>query len=158
MVNKYDYTIIVDTREQKPWEFTDFSTSVAKLDTGDYSIKGLEDILCIERKRSISEIAGNITEKRFEDVLTRMSEYKFPFILLEFGLDDVFNFPIGSDIPKKLWNRIKIKPQFILKNLIEMALIYNINVIYCGNKSNAEEYALAIMNKVYQKYGKQNKQ
>lgn len=155
MNNIYDYTVIIDTREQKPWEFSDFSTTVAKLDTGDYSIEGLEDLLCIERKRSISEIANNITEKRFKDVLSRMSKYRFPFILLEFDLNDVFDFPIGSDIPKKLWNKIRIKPQFILKNLIEMALVYNIHVIYCGNKNNAEEYAVAIMNKVYQKYGKE---
>lgn len=150
----YDYTIIIDSREQKPWFFPEYSVATEKLDTGDYSVKGLEDILCIERKRSISEIANNITEKRFKDVLSRMSKYRFPFILLEFDLDDVFSFPIGSDIPKRIWSKIRIKPQFILKNLIEMSLIYNINVVYCGNKSNAENYAINIMNKVYQKYGK----
>ena len=52
MKNKY-FNIIVDTREQKPWDFNDnFNTTKAKLDTGDYSIEGLEHILCIERKCS----------------------------------------------------------------------------------------------------------
>ena len=46
-----DFTIIIDTREQKPWTFTDHLTSHAKLDTGDYAIKGLEHELCIERKK-----------------------------------------------------------------------------------------------------------
>lgn len=150
----YDYTIIVDTREQKPWDFPEYTIASEKLDTGDYSIKGLEDILCIERKRSVSEIATNITEKRFKDVLERMSKYKFPFILLEFDLDDVLNFPIGSDIPKRLWDKIKIKPPFILKNLTEMSLVYDIYVIFCGSSGNAEIYAQAIMNKVYQKHGR----
>lgn len=152
---KHDYTIIVDTREQKPWSFPEHTTAVAKLDTGDYSIQGLEDILCIERKRNVSEIANNITEKRFADVLSRMSKYRFPFILLEFDLNDVLDFPIGSDIPKKLWDKIKIKPQFILKHLTEMCLLYNIYVIFCGSKANAEIYAESIMNKVYSKYGDQ---
>jgi ERCC4-type nuclease len=152
---KHDYTIIVDTREQKPWSFPEHTIAVSKLDTGDYSIQGLEDILCIERKRNVSEIANNITEKRFTDVLSRMSKYRFPFILLEFELNDVLDFPIGSDIPKKLWDKIKIKPQFILKNLIEMCLLYNIYVIFCGSKANAEIYAESIMNKVYSKYGDQ---
>lgn len=153
-MQKHDYTIIVDTREQKPWSFPEHTVAVSKLDTGDYSIQGLEDVLCIERKRSVSEIANNITEKRFTDVLSRMSKYRFPFILLEFDLNDVLDFPIGSDIPKRLWDKIKIRPQFILKNITEMSLIYNIYVIFCGSKSNAETYAEFIMNKVYSKHGK----
>lgn len=152
---KHDYTIVVDTREQKPWSFPEHTVAVSKLDTGDYSVQGLEDILCIERKRSVSEIANNITEKRFVDVLSRMSKYRFPFILLEFDLNDVLDFPIGSDIPKRLWEKIKIRPQFILKHLTEMSLLYNIYVVFCGSKQNAETYAEFIMNKVYSKYGNQ---
>lgn len=154
-MQKHDYTIIVDTREQKPWSFPEHTIAVSKLDTGDYSIQGLENILCIERKRNISEIANNITESRFKDVLSRMSKYRFPFILLEFDLNDALDFPIGSDIPKRLWDKIKIKPQFIIKNFIEMSLVYNIYVIFCGSKANAEIYAESIMNKVYSKYGNQ---
>ena len=52
--------IIIDTREQKPWEFPGHTTAVQKLDTGDYSVEGLEDILCIERKQNTSEFAKNI--------------------------------------------------------------------------------------------------
>ena len=99
-----NFTIIVDTREQKPWQFNEYATAVRKLDTGDYSVEGLENILCIERKRSVSEIANNITESRFKDVLSRMSKYRFPFILLEFDLQDVLNFPVGSEIPKSVWS------------------------------------------------------
>ena len=34
--------IIIDTREQKPWVFPGHTTAVQKLDTGDYSVEGLE--------------------------------------------------------------------------------------------------------------------
>ena len=84
-----DFRIIVDTREQQPWSFEDYSTSIAKLDTGDYSIEGLEEIICIERKKSVSEVANNITESRFKDVINRLKEIKYPFVLLEFDLNDV---------------------------------------------------------------------
>jgi ERCC4-type nuclease len=155
MSNNNNFTIIVDTREQKPWEFTEYATAVRKLDTGDYSVEGLEQILCIERKRNVSEIANNITESRFKDVLSRMSKYRFPFILLEFDLQQVLDFPVGSDIPKSVWPKIKISPKYILKCILEMSLVYNIYVIFCGSKSNAEIYATSIMKKVYDKYGNQ---
>jgi len=35
-----EFTIIVDTREQKPWSFEHHATANHKLDTGDYSIEG----------------------------------------------------------------------------------------------------------------------
>lgn len=155
MSQQHNFTIIVDTREQKPWDFPDHTTALKKLDTGDYSIQGLEHILCIERKRSVSEIANNITEARFKDVLSRMSKYRFPFILLEFDLQQIIDFPIGSDIPKNVWSKIKISPKYILKSVLEMSLLYNIYVIFCGSKENAEIYATSIMKKVYDKYGNQ---
>jgi len=154
-MDKNNFTIIVDTREQKPWQFTEYATAVRKLDTGDYSVEGLENILCIERKRSVSEIANNITESRFKDVLSRMSKYRFPFILLEFDLQDVLNFPVGSEIPKSVWSKIKISPKYIIKMILDMSLTYNIYVIFCGNKNNAEIYATSIMKKIYDKYGNQ---
>jgi ERCC4-type nuclease len=63
MDDKNNFTIIVDTREQKPWSFENYTTAIRKLDTGDYSIEGLEHLLCIERKRSVSEIANKIMQK-----------------------------------------------------------------------------------------------
>jgi ERCC4-type nuclease len=79
-----DFTIIIDTREQHPWAFDNHVTAKRKLDTGDYSIEGLEDLLCIERKKSASEFANNIVESRFKDLIFRMSNIKYSFLLLEF--------------------------------------------------------------------------
>ena len=62
------YTVIKDTREQDGYTFERFESRyhacagmvVQKLDTGDYSLVGLEDKLCIERKGRISELAINL--------------------------------------------------------------------------------------------------
>lgn len=145
-----DYTIIIDSREQQPWEFPHHITAVQKLDTGDYSIQGLENLLCIERKKSVSEIANNITEKRFKDVIERMAQYKYSFLLLEFNLDEVLRYPIGSTVPRRMWNKIKVSPNFILKNLMEFQLLHNIKVLFCGGASNAERISLSIMNRVHE--------
>ena len=79
---------------------TECERAVAKLDTGDYSVAGLEEVLCIERKKSVSEIANNIVEKRYKDWTKRMSKYKYKFLMLEFDLDDVYRYPRIHDVPK----------------------------------------------------------
>ena len=73
-INNEDFTIIIDTREQQPWVFEQYVVANKKLDTGDYSIEGYENIFAIERKKSINEIANNIIEPRFKDVLTRLAQ------------------------------------------------------------------------------------
>lgn len=147
-----DFTVIIDTREQLPWEFELHATAKRKLDTGDYSIEGLEDILCIERKRSVSEIANNISEKRFKDVLDRMSKMRYPFMLFEFDLEDIYSFPVGSDIPKKLWDNLKISANYILKYITLIQLNYGVHILFCGGPENAEKMAVSIMKRVYEKH------
>jgi ERCC4-type nuclease len=146
---KNDFTIIVDTREQQPWSFENYSIANRKLDTGDYSVEGLETLLAIERKKSINEIANNIIEPRFKDVIDRLSKIKHSYILLEFDLENVLSYPIGSTLPKKMWDKVKISPSFIMKHILEWQMYHNIKVVFCGCPSNAEQMAEFIMNKVY---------
>jgi ERCC4-type nuclease len=145
-----NFEIIVDTREQQPWVFENHIKACEKLDTGDYSVRGLENLLCIERKKSVSEIANNITEKRFKDVVARMTRYKYSFLLLEFDFDNVLSYPIGSNVPKRMWEKLKITPNFLIKHLVELQVFFNIKVLFCGSPSNAEKMALSIMKKVYE--------
>lgn len=150
MTNKYpDVTILVDTREQTPWKFSNYTTAKQKLDTGDYTIAGFEEILAVERKKTVGEIANNITEKRFKDVLDRMSKYKYPFFLLEFDMTKVLNFPIGSELPERVWNKIKISPNFLVKCILDWQLKYGINVLFCDNTVNAIDIAEYIFKRVY---------
>lgn len=149
MIDFSNFNIIIDTREQHPWSFESLNKTVAKLDTGDYSLEGLEDKFCIERKASVSEFANNIIEKRFKDVIDRLSKIENAFLLLEFDLEDILIYPVGSTVPKKMWSKIKISPKFILKHIIEMQIYHNIKVVFCGNASNAEQMALNIMRKIY---------
>jgi ERCC4-type nuclease len=154
MKNKY-FNIVVDTREQKPWDFNDsFNITKAKLDTGDYSIEGLEHLVCIERKSSVNEVSNNITEKRFKDVLDRMAGFPHPHILFEFDLHDILNFPHNSGIPQRLWKNLRISPLFLLKYITEINTIYGIHTHFCGNRENAQAIAISIMKRVNEKHNR----
>ena len=150
-----NFTIIIDTREQTPWTFDNYVTASKKLDTGDYSILGMEDIFTIERKKSVSEVANNISESRFDKELIRLKNYKHKFLLLEFNLKDVLNYPIGSNVPKKMWEKLKITNKYILKYLTEIAIFYDLQVIFCDDSDGAEEMALSIIKRMIELYGEQ---
>lgn len=148
------FNVIVDTREQKPWTFA-LSSSVDNiisrdLKTGDYAIEGLEDILCIERKANVAEFAGNITEKRFTRELIRMEKFPYKFIILEFNYYAIDQYPMGSQIPKRLHAGIKVTGGFIMKFISEIQVKYGIHVVPCCNSVYAEHVATNIMKRVYE--------
>lgn len=77
-------TIIQDTREKKPLNLAPMNILVKSLVTGDYSIKGLEDIVCVERKE-FSDLVGclGVSRDRFTRELDRMRSYQFKCIVVE---------------------------------------------------------------------------
>ena len=87
--------VIKDTREQKGWIFHKGDAcdgmKLNALKTGDYTLEGFEDAVCIERKRSVEEIANNVgkEKKRFDAEMLRIQEYPFKYIICEFSMKDV---------------------------------------------------------------------
>lgn len=130
------YLVIRDTREQAGWhwEITKNCAGmvVETLKTGDYTIRGYEDSVCIERKGSTGEFARNIVEGRFEAELARMESFAFPFMVLEFTMREIMIFPRDSGIPKDKWGELKITPFYILKRLVEFELRYKTKIILAG--------------------------
>lgn len=151
---KKKFWVIRDTREKVGfWDFPEddrcYGTKSLKLDTGDYSIEGYENILCIERKKTVSELVNNMSEKRFKDVLARMGTYKYKFIILEFDLTDIARFPVGSGIPKSKWGLVSyIKPAFLLRYISELYINHGIQVILASDKINAEKISYSIIKRV----------
>lgn len=123
-------------------------TLVRKLDTGDYSIDGMESLLVIDRKRNVAEIAMNITDKRFEKELVRMQSYKYAFLICEFSETDIDRFPEGSTIPKSRWNKVKTSPNFIKACLRNYAKDRDIVVLLCGDRETAKEVTYSIIKMV----------
>ena len=145
------FTVIRDTREKKGhgWWFEEnaycMGTESVKLDIGDYSIKDKEHILCIERKESVSELAGNCGEKRFLKELEAMASFPHAFLLLEFGWHHIDRYPVGTGIPTKKWKDLRITSSYIMRTLIAAQVNFGIHVMACDDKKRAEEIAFRIM-------------
>ncbi len=153
------YTVIRDTREKKRkgWMFSAggiiAGTVTDILKTGDYTLEGLEKKIVIERKASTSEFATNINEERFDDELERMSSFEHPFLVLEFSMDDIINFPVGSGIPAYLWPKLKVTSHYMLKRLLEYQLKYKPQIILAG-RDNGKEVAMSLFKRIAELYGK----
>jgi len=147
------YQIVIDTKEKQPHIFSESNYCsgfvLSGLKTGDYSIVGHEDKLSIERKRNLAEWSQNINQDRFDRELVRLNEYGLPFLLLEFSVEDMLNFPEGSGIPKKLWPKLRVSSPYIVKRTLEIYRKYpNIQVIFGGGRDNAH----TILNQIFMRY------
>ena len=143
-------SIIIDSREKKPWDFSDglpsgFSvkeTKVMALPCGDYSLEGFEskDGIIIERKNSIEEIIGNFGKNwdRFQRELDKLAEYKRAYIFVEDDLRDSFaRYNIRN--PKK-GRYFTLSPDFILKRICEIDHKWNVKTLFLSNKYFAKKY------------------
>ena len=158
MTKAPDYTVIRDTREREGYHFSKFDKClgmvVRKLDTGDYSLVGLEDKICIERKASVVELANNVgvSRRRFMAEIERMKTFPHKFLVLEFSLEQLMDFPEGSDIPDDEIKNLKISNKYMLRFLMELQINHNVHVIFCGSKKNAKWTVLSILKRINEKY------
>ena len=85
---------LVDTREQKPLCLDPLSTEPASLQTGDYSLAGLRDLVAVERK-SLEDLVAWVGRERarFERELHRLRGFRHRLLI------------IGSD-----WGTIELAP------------------------------------------------
>lgn len=152
-----EYIILRDTREKQGWDFPRDTLCLGvedtALKTGDYTIKGYEEFICIERKKSVSEIAANIGKykKRFEAEMRRIEKIEYRYIICEFSLQDIIEYPKLSNIPKNRRDNMVITGKYILKCLIEYQLEYGVQVIFCDNADNAAAFARSLMKRIHEK-------
>ena len=75
---------LIDSREQTPLSLSPLRTEAATLSTGDYSVKGLEHVVVIERK-SLSDLIGCVgrDRPRFDREIQRMLAYPVRVLLVE---------------------------------------------------------------------------
>lgn len=159
-----NYTVIKDTREQDGWIFSPYDRcqgmEINTLHTGDYTLKGFEDVVCVERKASVSEIATNLGKKKkaFYNEMERMKDFNFRYLMLEFSALDVIDYPLGllnegdrelyrlykageiklPDFKRfKIAEQTKISGKYLIKSLMELSIKYDINVMFCGSKNGA---------------------
>ena len=139
--------IIVDTREQQPFSFAGYPEIKIinkKLDIGDYSIEGFEDIITIDRKKNLSEIVKNLKEKRFLKELEKMSTYDEAYMLCSFPFINYSKFPEDSGIPKRNWSQLRQGGMAILNKVKKLECDYCIPFLYCNDRLAAERRVVEI--------------
>jgi len=102
-------TVLVDTREQNPFNFSRFDgwfTGVEKkaLKLGDYSIAGLEE-LCIVERKDLSDLVHSCTAERpaFISRLRRMSTYPQRLLVITAPLSTVkSSYPFSNANPNRI--------------------------------------------------------
>jgi ERCC4-type nuclease len=87
--------VLVDTREKLPLDFRRFPNWIAgerrqKLDVGDYSIEGMEELLCIERK-TLSDLITTLIQQRsrFFKMCEKLAQYRWRALLVEASYEDI---------------------------------------------------------------------
>jgi ERCC4-type nuclease len=122
-----DYTIIIDTREQLKIPFKNFE--VATLQTGDYSIKGYENLISIERKSAI-DLYGTLGKgnKRFKKELERSMDLEYFAIVVEDNFQNIRNKTFENS------HFSKMKGYVITQILCTIHVKYNIPVFFTNNQ------------------------
>lgn len=121
--------VIVDTREQTPLTFNRLDCERATLRTGDYSFKGGEQQLCIERK-SVSDFVsccmGNNRERFFRE-LHRMRGFAFRRLLI-----------VGQrrEIETGQY-RSAIRPKSVLATLATIEARFDVPVVFAPHPAEA---------------------
>lgn len=79
-----DLVAIIDTREQLPLELSPMKTVTGTLQTGDYSIVGLEHLVAVERK-SLEDLIScvGVSRERFDREVQRLLGYPTRAVVVE---------------------------------------------------------------------------
>jgi DNA excision repair protein ERCC-4 len=144
------FVAIIDTREQEPLDLAPLRTERGTLPTGDYSLKGLEHVIAIERK-SLSDLLGCCggERERFEKEIQRMLAYPCRVLVVEAHLNDIeqavadakgvysyrYLAPVDGEI-KPLYAKSKVRPQSVTGSLLAWQTM-GVPVIYSGTHAQA---------------------
>ena len=112
--------ILTDTREQQPYEF-EAPTERGTLPTGDYSLKGGESLIAIERKTA-TDLIGCLTRHRdrFERELYRVRSLQYFALVVECSPPDLSNGHYMS----------LMKPKAAIQSLLTFSAQYGLSISF----------------------------
>lgn len=136
--------IIVDTREQEPYEFDPETVDVKRraLTAGDYSLNGFEDQACIERKSLPDYVQSVIKQRdRFLKEVKKLSEIPHSCVVVECDL---------SDIMGKRY-RSGVHPNSVLGATLSLMIDHKIPVCFCSDRQLARTFTEMYLKRVYRR-------
>lgn len=149
------YTIIVDTREQRPFAFANLyadaadgrrplhvQTSRACLPSGDYSLAGYETQIAVERK-SLSDLFGTLGSgrRRFQNELQRLAAYQFAAVVVEAEWSEILTAPPQHS---------RLKPKTVHRSVIAWQQKYrNVHWWFMPDRAVAEVTTLRVLERFW---------
>jgi DNA excision repair protein ERCC-4 len=135
-------SIIIDTREQLPYEFKGFTTKVSGLKTGDYSLEGLEDKITIERK-SLADFVSSVVVQhdRFCRECDRMVTHSTKAIIVEGTMEEILRQQYKS----------QVHHSSVIGATAKILIDYGIPVIFCGGRIAGEYFTLRLLTKFWKR-------
>lgn len=141
--------VIVDTREKEPLPiYGNHPNWIAgerrgTLKTGDYTVEGMETLLCLERKSLADIVACAVSDrKRFLKVCSRIAGFKWKAILIEATLEDIKGGFEQFDIPSG------VHPNVVCGTLDAIEAKFGIPIIYTSTERDlATERAASWLSK-----------
>ena len=123
--------VLVDTREKKPLPlYVNHPNWIAgerreSLKTGDYTVEGMEDVHCLERKSLADLVACTVTyRRRFIASSARLARFTWKAILVEASFEDIKRGLDRFDIPSD------VHPNAICGTLDAIEAKFGIPIIY----------------------------
>jgi len=128
------FTIAIDTREQKPYEFP--GAEVCTLPTGDYSIVGLEDRVTIERK-SKADAYNSLGHgrTRFRREVERLAEFDYRAIVIEDTVPGFLRRPPHS----------RMNPRAAIGSLLGWSVRYQVPVFFAGDRAHGQALTMKLL-------------
>ncbi len=157
-MKKTPITILRDTREQRPLDFSPFpdvTEEVATLWPGDYTIKGFEKSFAVERK-SVSDLIGTLKggyvgrssirryESRFDLELEEFERhYNRVFLLIEPDETSIIR-RCGGDAPCDAWTQVAnhwyqsaIEPTKVFRFVESLEATYGLHPYFAQSREDA---------------------
>lgn len=123
-----DITVIADTREQLPYSFAPMNQVTDTLTTGDYSVRGLEHVIRVERK-SLEDFLSCVgaQRERFQAELVRLLAFPVRVVVVEAS---------RRELEAGGW-RSKVLPQSVIGSLLAWQAM-GIPFHLAGNRQTAQ--------------------
>ncbi|MHC4399222.1 MAG: ERCC4 domain-containing protein [Planctomycetota bacterium] len=126
---------VIDTREQVPLDLAPLQTESGMLTTGDYSIRGLEHVVAVERK-SLPDLLScvGVERARFDKEIKRLLAFPTRALVVE---------ATWPDLERGEW-RSKVTPQAAVGSALGWVAM-GLPVIMAGDHERAGRYVARLL-------------
>ena len=136
--------VIIDTREQLPYSFDLQKIEIIrkKLASGDYSLRGYEAHVTIERK-TLSDFVASITQnrERFWQEIIRLTTFWRACVVIEADFTDIL---AGR-------YRSKAHPNAVVGTILCMNIDYSIPTYFCSDRASAQRFVEGYLIRAWKK-------